>query len=315
MSLLKLFPAALLLLGLVPCGAVPPPPAVSLDQLLRFPGSYSQVCDARVSAFPAPLPGFRTILHGEAGFSDKSLAVIKQQRASLIPAIASRLESLNPSVKPQPQPRDPAIPTEEVEVEPVGTDPAVFSTLLLTMIGDLDAVEVFPQLLAFEEKYYAALLAAEKDPAAPLPQFDGADGAGVAPEGLLKENEEYDTLTPDRKAAVERTTQLFRAQALHRDILTTLVRAMRKQGFTPMLESGLEKKYGRLLREKWATHEEFSKYRTATDIPEDYRESVKFDPLHKVAYSIWDPVDIPWTETTRVEVLELTRAFLKSRKS
>ena len=40
--------------------AAPEKPALAdkLDKLLRFPGDYSQVCDAMESSFPAPIPAF-----------------------------------------------------------------------------------------------------------------------------------------------------------------------------------------------------------------------------------------------------------------
>ena len=284
-----------------------------MDALLRHPGDYSQICDARMSSYPAPIPGFRTILHGEAGFSEKKMALIKKYRAELIPAIAAKLDSIDLNKKPVPQPPDPSIPKDEIDVEPIGADPAVFSTLLLTLIEELEATEVFPQLMAFEAKYHAQLIAAESDPKAALPQSDGAEGAGVGVD-LLKEGEEYDKLTPARQAEIERTTAVFHAQALQRDILAVFVRAMRKQGYEPMMSSPLEKTYGRLLKEKWGKHESFSKYKTAADIPEDERDSVKFDPVHKVAYLSWDPVEIPYSPETRKEILELTKGFVASLK-
>ena len=197
---------------------------------------------------------------------------------------------------------------------PVGADPAVFSTLLLTLIEQLDATEVFPQLLAFEEKHHAMLLAAEQEAAAPLPQADGVEGAGVGAGNLLKEDEEYDKLTPERQAEVDRKTAIFHAQTLHRDILAVLVRAMRKQGYGPMLSSDLEKTYGRLLKAKWSKNEDFNQYQSTADIPEADRDNIKFDPIHKVAYLVWDPVEIPYSEATRSAILDLTKGYLASLK-
>jgi hypothetical protein len=299
---------------LLTTASLPAAEAPSLDELLRFPGSYSQICDARQAPFPAPIPGFRTIMHGEAGFSDKKLALIKQHRATLIPAIAARLESIDLTRQPTAQPKDPSIPKDEIDVDPIGADPAVFSTLLVAMIEHLDAVEVFPQLMALEEKFHTILTAAEKDPKAALPQFDGTEGAGMGISNLLKDGEEYDTLTPERKAETERQTAIFQAQAMHRDILALFVRSMRKAGYGPMLASPLEKTYGSLLKKKWADHEDFSKYKSAADIPEDSRDSVKFDPIHKVAYLNWDPVEIPYSEETRKAILDLTTGFAASVK-
>ena len=291
-----------------------PAPAVNLDELLRHPGDYSQICDARSSSFPAPIPAFRSIMHGEAGFSTSKLAVIKKNRAKLLPAIAAKLESVDLLRKPQPQPPDPSIPKDQQDVDPIGVDPASFNTLLLAMIEELDAVEVLPQLMTLEEKFHTLLVAAEKDPKAPLPQTDGSEGVGIHAGNLLKEGEEYDKLTPEREAEVERKGNVFRAQAVHRDILAIFVRLMRKPGYQPMMDSSLEKTYGKLLKAKWSGDEQLSKYKSGDDIPAEEKDSIKFDPIHKVAYMTWDPVELPYSEETRKQILELTRSFVASKK-
>ncbi len=287
--------------------------ASKLDDLLRWPGDYSQICDAVSSSFPAPIPGFRSIMHGEAGFSKTKLAFIKKNRAALLPAVAAKLESLDLTREPQPQKPDPTVKKDEVDIDPIGVDPASFNTLLLSIIEETDAAEVLPQLLKLEVKYHALLVAAEKDPKAPLPHTDG-DGAGIGPGNLLKDGEDYDKLTPEREAEIERTRELFSAQAVHRDILAVCVRLMRKTGYDPMMKSNLEKAYGKLLKTKWSADEQLSKYKSATDIPVEEREEIKFDPVHKVAYMTWQPVDIPYSEETRKEILELTQSFIASRK-
>jgi hypothetical protein len=81
-----------------------------------------------------------------------------------------------------------------------------------------------------------------------------------------------------------------------------------------MLSSDLEKTYGRLLKAKWSKNEDFNKYQSTTDIPEADRDSIKFDPIHKVAYLAWDPVEIPYSEATRSAILDLTKGYLASLK-
>lgn len=315
---LKLKLAVLLALAL-PLSAQEKDLAAKLDSLLRHPGSYSQICDAMTSSFPAPIPAFRSIMHGEAGFSEKNLEFIKKNRAAILKAVAAKLEKLDPAKAPTPQPPDPSVKKDadgnfEADADPVGTDPSTFSTLLLTIIEETDGAEALGALLAFEEKYNTLLTAAEKDDKAPIPQADG-DGAGVFANNITKEDEDYDAMTPERKAEVERKQELFRAQAVHRDILAVCVRLMRKAGYDPMLSSPLEKTYGKLLKEKWGTDEQLSKYKKAADIPEEERESIKFDPIHKVAYMTWLPVEMPYTPETRQQIIELTKAFIASRKA
>ncbi|MES2707914.1 MAG: hypothetical protein V4726_15080 [Verrucomicrobiota bacterium] len=286
----------------------------SLDDMLRYPGDYSQICDAMTSPFPAPIPAFRTRLHGEAGFSEARLELMRKNRAALIPAIAAKLEKADLTRKPKPQPPDKSIPKDQIDVDPVGADPAAYSTLLLAMIEEMDAKEVYPQLLKVEEKMHEMLTAAEKDPTAPLPQVDGADGAGISIEIPLKDGEDWDTLSPERKALIERKQELFRGQAAQRDILALLVRSMRKAGFEPMLKSSLEKTYGRLLKAKWKDDGTLSKYKSAADIPAEDKENIKFDPIHKVAYMAWNPVEIPYTEEIRDSIISLTKAYLADLK-
>jgi hypothetical protein len=292
--------------------------AWTLDDLLRWPGDYSQICDAMQKPFPATIPGFRSIMHGEAGFSKDKLAYIKANRAKILAAVSARLEKIDLLRVPVKQKPDPSAGKGEMEVDPIGVDPESFNTLLLAIIEETDGVEALPQLLALEEKFHALLAAAEKDPKAPLPQTDG-DGAGVFPADPAQEvkeaeiPEEEEKITPERQAEMDRHYELFSAQSVHRDILAVCVRLMRKAGFEPMMKSDLEKTYGKLLKAKWGSDEELSKYKSAADIPQEQRSSVKFDPIHKVAYMTWDTVEIPYSLATRAEILTLTKSFIESR--
>jgi hypothetical protein len=311
-SLVLTFSAACLLAGTASAAPEKPELADKLDKLLRFPGDYSQVCDATDSTFPAPIPAFHSIMHGEAYFSEKNMAFMKKNRAKLMPALAAKLESVDLLRKPKPQPNDPAIPKDEQDVEPKGVDPDSFNTLLLTIIEELDAAEVLPQLLALEGKYYPLLQAFEKDPKAPMPQADGSEGAGVSP-NLLKEGEEYDKLTKEREAEIDQQREVFRAQAVHRDMLAVCVHIMRKAGFEAMLASDLEKAYGKALKAKYGADEELSKYKSAADIPKEDREYTKFDPIHKLAYRVGGDVQIPYTPEIRKQILDLTKSFINSK--
>jgi hypothetical protein len=173
---------------------------------------------------------------------------------------------------------------------------------------------VLPQLLALEEKYHALLLAVEKDPKAPMPQADGSEGAGVSP-NLLKEGEEYDKLTKEREAEIDHQREVFRAQAVHRDMLAVCVHIMRKAGYGPMLSSNLEKVYGKALKAKYGKDEILSKYKSAADIPEEDREYTKYDPIHKLAYRVGGDVQIPYTPEVRKEILDLTKSYIASKNA
>ena len=287
--------------------------AYTLDDLIRWPGDYSQICDAMQKPFPATIPGFRSIMHGEAGFSKAKLDYIKANRAKLLPAVGAKLEKLDLLRAPVEQKPDPTAKKGEIDIDPLGLDPDSFNTLLLSIIEETDAVEVLPQLLALEDKFHALLVVAEKDPKAPLPQTDG-DGAGIYPGDLLKEGEDAEKISPEREAEIERQREIFSAQSVHRDILAVCVRLMRKPGYGPMLQSNLEKTYGKLLKAQWGDDEQLSKYKSAADIPKEERDDIKYDPVHKVAYMKWRTVDIPYTEEIRTEIIALTKSFIASRK-
>lgn len=309
----RLLPLILLLLCAPAIAQKKAAKAWTLDDLIRWPGDYSQICDAMQKPFPATIPGFRSIMHGEAGFSKDKLAYIKANRAKILAAVGAKLEKIDPLRKPVEQKPDPAAPKGEIDIDPIGLDPDSFNTLLLSIIEETDGAEVLPQLLAFEDKFNALLTAAEKDPQAPLPQTDG-DGAGIFPGDLLKDDEDPEKISPERQAEIDRLQEIFAAQSVHRDILAVCVRLMRKSGYEPMLASNLEKTYGKLLKAKWGADEQLSKYKSSADIPKEERDDIKYDPIHKVAYMTWDTVEIPYSPEVRAEILALTRAFIESRK-
>jgi len=309
----RLLPLILLLLCAPAVAQRKAAKAWTLDDLIRWPGDYSQICDAMQKPFPATIPGFRSIMHGEAGFSKDKLAYIKANRAKVLAAVGAKLEKLDLLRKPEEQKPDPAAKKGETDIDPIGLDPDSFNTLLLSIIEETDGVEALPQLLVLEDKFHALLTAAEKNPQAPLPLTDG-DGTGIFPGDLLKEGEDPEKISPEREAEIDRLREVFAAQSVHRDILAICVRFMRKSGYEPMLASNLEKTYGRLLKAKWSGDEQLSKYKSSADIPKEERDSIKYDPIHKVAYMTWDTVEIPYSAEVRTEILVLTKAFIESKK-
>jgi hypothetical protein len=288
-----------------------------LDAAIRFPGSYSQTCDVNLSKAPAPIVAFRLSLHGEAYLSEKTLDTLESNRAEVLGAVKKKLQAIDLLGKPTEQKLDPNIKEDEADSEPRGYDPAVYSILLLDVISQLNGVEVFADLLAFEEKFHTALLKAEKDPTVAPPTVDGLDSANLAMEGLFEDAKgqplDFDKLTETQRRVFERRDRVFKTQAAHRDILSVLVRGMRREGFEPMLQSPLEKEYGKLLVEHWGEDEELKKYKKTEDIPEDERENIKYDPIHKVAYQVWSGVTIPYTEEKRSMIRQLAEAFVKSK--
>lgn len=284
-----------------------------LDKILRHPGEYSQICDAMPWPKGAPIPAFRSIMHGEAGISEKNMDLLKKNREAAIKALRAKLKSIDPMKPAKEQKPDPSIPRDQWDVTPVGVDPEVFSGLMLVIVEELNAVEAFPELTAFEEKYLAALTKAETDAKAPLPTADGTSGAGVSEqmseEEIAAQEKEDPNKEPtkEEEAAQERKWKLFDARMAHRDMLAAMVRVMRRTGYDPMLQSDIEKQYGKLLKEKWAGDENYNKYTSRESIPEEERESIKWDPIHKVAYPVWMPVEFPYSPEVRKQIIELAK--------
>ncbi len=303
-----------------PCGSLEAAPGKSkpskkpalaekLDELIQHPGDYSQNCDFMDAPFPAALPAFRSIMHGEAGFSKANVEFMKKNREGIIAALSVKMKSLDFLRKPRPLPAHPD--AEARELDPVGADPGVFSPLLLTIIEELQAVEVLPQILLLEEKYYLLMLAFEKNPAAPAPLVDGTDGIGV----IVGDVDKWEEMSKEELA---RQRSLFRVQAIHRDMLAVMVRLIREKSFPPLLASSLEKRYGELLKEEIAKYQELASYKTPEDIPKEHRHAIQFDPVHHVPFRadhgyFGGALPIPYTPELRKEILDLAKAFIASQ--
>lgn len=289
--------------------------AEQFDKILRFPGDYSQNCNFAVSSYPAPLPVFRSIMHSDAGISEANIKFLRENRAGVIPILTKKLEAADLLRKPVPQPRDPSGKQDPEGPEPIGVDPASFNTLLLTIIEELDAVEVIPQLLAIEEKYVPMLRAFEKDSGAPVPQVDGADRAKVVAENLSAYDKETESLRKEPEAELERKRAIFRAQAVQRDLLATCVLLMRNAGYEPLRSSRLDRLYGEILRTHFGKDETLSKFKKPGDIPDYSRGYIKFDPVHQLAWREDIDLGIPYTPGLRKEIIDLTKSFAASRNS
>ncbi|HWB03372.1 MAG TPA: hypothetical protein VG796_10130 [Verrucomicrobiales bacterium] len=285
------------------------------DKILRFPGDYRQNCNFATSSYPAPLPAFRSIMQSDAGISEANIKFLRENRAGVIPILTKKLETADLLRKPVPQPRDPSGKQDPEGPDPIGVDPDSFNTHLLTIIEELDAVEVIPQLLAIEEKYVPMLHAFEKDPAAPVPQVDGADRAKVVAENLSVYDKETESLRKEPEAELERKRAIFRAQAVQRDLLATCVLLMRNAGYAPLRSSRLEKLYGEILQTHFGKDKTLSKYKSPDDIPDYSRSYIKFDPVHKLAWRENIDLGIPYTPELRKEIIDLTKSFVASRNA
>jgi hypothetical protein len=293
-----------------------------LDKAIRHPGIYSQICDLQLIPAPAPLPAFRQVLNGEAVFSPATLEVLSKNRVPVLAAVSQKLKSLDLFAKPKEQPLDPSIKKDEdgnyeSDSAPRGYDPGTYNTLLLRVIQELDGAEALPALLEFEQRYNAVITKVEKDPTAQPPTVDGAEGAGVALDGLFNDEKgdaiDYEKLTEPQRKVYELRGKVFSLIMAQRDMLAVMVHIMRKAGFEPFLNCPLEAEYGKLLKEKAAEHETLRAFKAADDIPEADRDAIKYDPVHKVAYFAWDPVMMKFSEEKRSLIRQLTEEFIKKQ--
>lgn len=280
-----------------------------LNDLLRWPGSYGQICDAFPVPSPIPLPAFRIQTEGEASFSQKNLALMKEKRAVLVPVVRKRLLGVDFTRHEKEQPKDPSV-VGEVESRPWGTDPTLFSTLLLQVVRETKALEALPELIEVEARLHDLLAEIAKNPATPPPVMDGFMGCGLFPARQAQEPEN----APEKdEATVERERNLFLAEAAHRDLLAVMGALLRFAGYEPILNSKLEADYGKGLRKLYEKNEDLHAYKSKQDIPEEEREWIGFDQLHRLPHYKWEHVAIPYSEALRNQMRIWVGDYLKTK--
>lgn len=280
-----------------------------LDKLLRWPGSYGQICDAIALPSPIPLPAFRVQTLGEATFSQKNLTLMKEKRSILVPALRERLKQADFDRKEEVQSNDPAIEGES-DGRPWGADPRVFSTLLLQTVRETRAVEALPELLDIEARLHERLQLCLKDPKAPVPRMDAFGGAGIYPAAQANQPEG----APEKdEATVDRERQVFLAEAAHRDVLAMMGYLLRFVGYKPILNSPLEKAYAKGLKTQYDQHEDLHAYKSKKDIPDEEQEWIGFDQLHKLPHYKWEHVEIPYNDELRGQMRAWVTDYLKPK--
>jgi hypothetical protein len=101
-----------------------------LQQVLRNPGNYRQICGFAVASYNVPLPIYGSAIQSELHLSDVNLAALKARRTEIIPALNKYLEEVTPSQ---------------------------FTVPLAEVIVGLDAVETLPALLRVDKGFTAWL--------------------------------------------------------------------------------------------------------------------------------------------------------------
>jgi hypothetical protein len=107
-----------------------PSPEELLQDVLRNPGEYRQICGFVTAAAKVPLPIYDSALQSEFHLSEAKLALLKARRAEVLPALNKYLEEIAPNQ---------------------------FTVPLAEIIVGLDAVEALPVLLRVDEAFTARL--------------------------------------------------------------------------------------------------------------------------------------------------------------
>jgi hypothetical protein len=181
---------------------------------------------------------------------------------------------------------------------------------MLSIILDLDAVELLPHLLRLEEQLQKLNAAAMNDDKAPIPAIDpgGAtiwEGAGEEYEKV----EDWDKMPPKLK----RKQQLFDSMVFDREMLGVMVELLHRKGYASLSTSTLGR-IRTLILQRRELDEDLQEVRCEADIPEDRKEAMAFDKNAGVAYWRWNIVRVPYTEDLRKETRDLVQGYLDKKE-
>lgn len=316
--------ACLLLLA---CAPLLPgkPSAVSVealvDEAIQRPGDGTQICDAppAVPFSRPPIPAYGLSVSQSTFLSEPMKKLLRDRRAEVVQELVRRLEKLD-LLNPPPAPtkrKKPILPPlyppakpDEVDFETeTDQNPRTIGGVMLSMILDLDAVELLPHLLRLEDQLYQLNAKALQYDAAPVAKID--IGGSVMWQGSgedFKDVEDWNKMPP----ALKRKQQLFDAIIFDRELLGVMVELLHRKGFSSLPTSTLGRIRTLVLRHR-TLDEDLQKVRSEADIPQDQKLSIAFDRTAGVPYWRWRVVRAPYTEELRNETRNLVQAFLDQK--
>ena len=221
MSQLRRFLPLAMLVVAFPVAAAPSASEL-LDEAIRTPGGWSQMCAMPAPIpFDVPLPFYSQAAPRYFWLSEQEGAKLKKRRAEVAPEIVARLHAIDLS-KPPTQKDSQWSPTNSRQ------DPRYLSGVLFDIIFRLDVVEALPELLRLEADLHQRLEQAAKDSNASLPNLDldspitweGEFTAGAKP-------------TPQQ-------VKVFTARIFQREMLSLMAALLRSEKFQPLLKSKVE---------------------------------------------------------------------------
>lgn len=207
-----------------------PGAAKLLDQTIRNPGYWSQMCSIPPPLpFDVPLPLYSLAVERFSTLTPENVSRLQAQRAEVVREIIARLHNLDLSRR-APQTTGYSSPQNS------GQDPYALSGLLLQIIIDLNAVETLPELLRLESDLSQRIERANDNPYATLPDLD-LDSPVIW--------QEMDALHP---TPTRHEQQLFAARVYHRELLSVMATLLRHEKFEPLLKSDIEARYTEFLK-------------------------------------------------------------------
>jgi hypothetical protein len=293
-----------------------------VDEAIQRPGDGAQICDAPppVPFSRPPIPAYGLSISQSTFLSEPMTKLLLARRDEVVQELARRLEKLDLLNPPKAPPKlkksllpalyPPAKPDEvDFETE-TDQNPRTLGGVMLTMMLELDAVELLPHLLRLEEQLQKLNEAAMNDDKAPIPVLDA--GGSMMWEGAgedFKDVEDWNKMPPKLK----RKQQLFDAMVFDREMLGVMVELLHRKGYASLSTSTLGRIRTLTLRHR-KLDEDMAKVRSETDIPEDRKRSMAFDKDAGVPYWRWRIVRVPYTDELRTETRELVQAYLDKKE-
>ncbi|QIF04289.1 hypothetical protein [Roseimicrobium sp. ORNL1] len=295
---------------------------VLVDEAIQRPGDGAQICDAPppVPYSRPPIPAYGISVWQSTFLSEPMKKLLHERRDEVVQELGRRLEKLdllNPPKapakrkKPLLPPLYPPAKPDEVDFETeTDQNPRTLGGVMLSMVLDLDAVELLPHLLRLEEQLQQLNVAASRDDKAPIPVIDA--GGGTTWEGSgedFKDVEDWSKMPPKLK----RKQQLFDSMVFDREMLGVMVELLHRKGYASLSGSTLGRVRTLILQHR-KLDEDLQKVRSVADIPEDQKQSMAFDKDAGVPYWRWRIVRVPYTEDLRNETRSLVQAYLDKKE-
>ena len=296
-----------------------------LDEAIQRPGDFDQICDAgRPVPYEAPPIAAYGLTTPQPFFlSEEMKKHLKEHRAEIVKEMATRLEKLDwthppaapkLSKKPMFPPNHPVSPDGEGDPsQPSGQNPRTLTPIMLTVIVELDATELLPQLLKLESALNDINVAALKSPEkGPIAKID----LGMYPpwNGMEKEFEGVEDV--DKSPKLKHKIDLFQGLVLQREILGTVLEELHRKGYAPLKESTFGKAHAEELKSQAAKDETLTPIKSAADLAKSdlNDKGVAFDSELGVPYWRWEHGTVPYTESTREEARKLVQRYIDSAK-